>query len=57
MTKIRFKDTDGYNQELKIPDTLSVAALGGLIGGLGGLIVGSIIGGIADIVSLCNGWD
>lgn len=56
MMNLRFKDTHGDTQEVKIPDTLSLAVLGGVIGGLGGLIVGGVIGVVTDIISVSNGW-
>ena len=57
MTKINYKDVDGYNQTIKLPDTLSLSIIMGVFGGIGGLIFGSVAGILLDIVSLCRGWE
>lgn len=52
MTKLRI---DSIDKEIRVPDTLWVTAISGLIGGLGGLIVGFIVGLISDITSWYKG--
>lgn len=57
MIKINYKDIDGYSQTIKLPDTISLPVIMGVIGGIGGLIIGAVAGVVLDVVSLCNGWD
>lgn len=57
MTKLHYKDTNGNDQELKIPDTLSLSLIMGVVGGVGGAIFGFIAGACLDAVSLFGGWN
>lgn len=57
MTKINYRDIDGYDQTIKLPDTLSLSVIMGLFGGIGGVILGGVVGVLLDIISLCRGWE
>lgn len=57
MTKINYKDANGKVQEIKIPDSLSLTLIMGVIGGFGGAIFGLAAGLCTDAVSLFRGWD
>jgi len=57
MTKIHYKDIDGQVQEIKIPDTLTLTLLMGVIGGVGGAVLGFVAGLCTDAVSMFKGWN